>query len=73
MTSNFANNSALEVKTKDGVKFGKELREKEFLFDGEYVPLNHGMFSRFFFTLDVLCLYLWMEFTSIPCHLIFLG
>jgi hypothetical protein len=41
MTSTFS--SALEIRTKDGVKFGKELREKEFLFDQAYLPLNHGM------------------------------
>ena len=41
MTSNPRN--ASEVRTKDGVKFGRELREKEFLFDKTYMPLNHGM------------------------------
>jgi hypothetical protein len=44
MTS-IANNGALEVRTSDGVKFGKELREKEFLFDKEYLPLNHGVYT----------------------------
>jgi hypothetical protein len=41
MTSTSSN--ALEVRTKDGLNFGKELREKEFLFDKAYTPLNHGM------------------------------
>ncbi|KAF1850783.1 PLP-dependent transferase [Cucurbitaria berberidis CBS 394.84] len=39
--------SSLEVKTKDGVKFGKELREKEFLFDKGYLNLNHGSFGTY--------------------------
>lgn len=43
MTSSL-NNAALEVKTKDGVKFGKELREKEFFFANGFLNLNHGMF-----------------------------
>lgn len=42
MTSS-SNNAALEVKTKDGVKFGKELREKEFCFKKGFLNLNHGM------------------------------
>jgi hypothetical protein len=42
MTSPTANVSALEVRTKDGVKFGRELREKEFLFQKGFVNLNHG-------------------------------
>jgi len=36
---------SLQVKTKDGVKFGKELREKEFLFQEGYLNLNHGMYA----------------------------
>jgi len=43
MTSSL-DNAALEVKTKDGVKFGKELREKEFCFAKGFLNLNHGMF-----------------------------
>jgi hypothetical protein len=42
MTSPIANGTALEVWTKDGVKFGKELREKDFLFEKGYLNLNHG-------------------------------
>jgi hypothetical protein len=70
MTSNFANKSALEVKTKDGVRFGKELREKEFLFDGGYVPLNHGMFSGFS-SLLVYSVYTygWSPLLSMSSHL----
>lgn len=34
--------------TTDGVKFGKELREKEFLFDKGFLNLNHGMFLQAF-------------------------
>jgi hypothetical protein len=37
-----ASGTALEVRTKDGVKFGKELREKDFLFQSGYRNLNHG-------------------------------
>lgn len=37
---------SLDVRTKDGVKFGKELREKEFLFDKGFVNLNHGKLGR---------------------------
>ncbi|CAO2653784.1 Nn.00g031950.m01.CDS01 [Neocucurbitaria sp. VM-36] len=39
--------TALQVKTKDGVKFGKELREKEFLFDKGFLNLNHGSFGTY--------------------------
>jgi hypothetical protein len=44
MTSSSKNgaSAALEIKTKDGVKFGKELREKEFLFGNGFLNLNHG-------------------------------
>jgi hypothetical protein len=34
--------TTLDVRTKDGAKFGKELREKEFLFEKGYLNLNHG-------------------------------
>jgi hypothetical protein len=34
--------STLDIKTKSGVAFGKELREKEFLFGKEWLNLNHG-------------------------------
>ncbi|KAI4650130.1 uncharacterized protein J4E78_008412 [Alternaria triticimaculans] len=44
MTSSL-DNAALEVKTKDGVKFGKELREKEFCFKNGFLNLNHGSFG----------------------------
>jgi hypothetical protein len=43
MTSPTASSTtALDVRTSDGVKFGKELREKEFLFDKGFLNLNHG-------------------------------
>jgi hypothetical protein len=35
-------NITLPVRQKDGVKFGKELREKDFLFEKGYLNLNHG-------------------------------
>ncbi|KAJ4988463.1 hypothetical protein SVAN01_06080 [Stagonosporopsis vannaccii] len=38
---------ALPVRHKDGVKFGKELREKEFLFEKGYLNLNHGSFGTY--------------------------
>ncbi|KAI4621879.1 hypothetical protein J4E80_004252 [Alternaria sp. BMP 0032] len=44
MTSSL-DNAALKVKTKDGVKFGKELREKEFCFSNGFLNLNHGSFG----------------------------
>ncbi|KAI8941709.1 hypothetical protein NX059_002917 [Plenodomus lindquistii] len=37
----------LDAKTNDGLKFGKELREKEFLFDKGYLNLNHGSFGTY--------------------------
>ncbi|KAF1949562.1 PLP-dependent transferase [Byssothecium circinans] len=37
---------ALDVRTKDGVKFGKELR-KEFLMDTKWRNLNHGSFGTY--------------------------
>ncbi|KAF2025646.1 PLP-dependent transferase [Setomelanomma holmii] len=37
----------LDVRTKDGVKFGRELREKEFLFQKGYLNLNHGSFGTY--------------------------
>jgi len=33
----------LNARTTSGVKFGRELREKEFLFDKGFLNLNHGM------------------------------
>ena len=39
------------MKTKDGVHFGKELREKEFLFDKDFLNLNHGTYTPFTHTL----------------------
>ncbi|KAH6868563.1 pyridoxal phosphate-dependent transferase [Alternaria rosae] len=44
MTSSL-NNAALEVKTNGGIKFGKELREKEFIFANGFLNLNHGSFG----------------------------
>ncbi|KAJ4336048.1 hypothetical protein N0V95_008717 [Ascochyta clinopodiicola] len=38
---------ALPVRSRDGVKFGKELREKDFLFDEGYLNLNHGSFGTY--------------------------
>lgn len=35
-------NITLPVRQEDGVKFGKELREKDFLFEKGYLNLNHG-------------------------------
>ena len=35
-------NTSLPGRAKDGVKFGKELREKEFMFEKGYLNLNHG-------------------------------
>ncbi|KAF2849486.1 PLP-dependent transferase [Plenodomus tracheiphilus IPT5] len=40
-------NDILAAKTGDGVRFGKELREKEFLFDEGYLNLNHGSFGTY--------------------------
>jgi hypothetical protein len=34
--------TTLEVRTKDGIKFGKELRDKEFMFEKGFLNLNHG-------------------------------
>jgi hypothetical protein len=55
MTSSSKNgtSTALEVKTKDGVKFGKELREKEFLFGNGFLNLNHGTFASFSLVLSL--------------------
>jgi hypothetical protein len=55
MTSSSKNGTAaaLQVKTKDGVKFGKELREREFLFGNGYLNLNHGMFIGSFYLLQL--------------------
>jgi hypothetical protein len=71
----FNSSNALEVRTKDGVKFGKELREKEFLFDKAYLPLNHGMCiaCRIVSELMVLlccffCRNLFRLLSSISCH-----
>lgn len=49
MTSSLTNgtSSSLAVRAKDGVKFGKELREKEFLFDKGFLNLNHGSFGTY--------------------------
>lgn len=35
-------NTTLPVRQEDGVKFGKELRERDFLFEKGYLNLNHG-------------------------------
>lgn len=51
MTSNnISVGDALDRKTKDGVRFGKELREKEFMFAKGYLNLNHGEYCFFFRT-----------------------
>jgi hypothetical protein len=36
---------SLQLRTKDGVKFGKELREKEFSFGEGFRNLNHGEYD----------------------------
>ncbi|KAF3043360.1 hypothetical protein E8E11_008773 [Didymella keratinophila] len=41
------NTTSLAVRSKDRVKFGKELREKDFLFDKDYLNLNHGSFGTY--------------------------
>jgi hypothetical protein len=41
MTSN-SKYGVSDIKTKDGIAFGKELRDKEFLFDKNFLNLNHG-------------------------------
>ncbi|KAF9693386.1 hypothetical protein EKO04_008879 [Ascochyta lentis] len=38
---------SLPVRSKDGVKFGKELREKDFLFGEGFLNLNHGSFGTY--------------------------
>jgi hypothetical protein len=35
--------ASLPVRSNDGIKFGKELREKDFMFEKGYLNLNHGM------------------------------
>ena len=42
MSSLADSNITLPVRQKDGVKFGKELREKDFLFAKGFLNLNHG-------------------------------
>ncbi|KAL6704908.1 hypothetical protein ACN47E_007453 [Coniothyrium glycines] len=37
----------MQPTTKQGIRFGKELREKEFLFAQGYVNLNHGSFGTY--------------------------
>jgi len=37
----------LNARTNSGVKFGRELREKEFLFDKGFLNLNHGSFGTY--------------------------
>src|SRR5436305_1484182 len=54
MTSSSSNGASLAFKTKDGVKFGKELREKEFLFDKKFLNLNHGVYIFFQMILHLL-------------------
>ncbi|KAF2628995.1 PLP-dependent transferase [Macroventuria anomochaeta] len=39
--------ASLPLRSKGGVKFGKELREKEFLFEKGYLNLNHGSFGTY--------------------------
>jgi hypothetical protein len=46
--------TSLAVRSKDGVRFGKELREKDFMFDKDYLNLNHGeLLNLPLFTLTV--------------------
>lgn len=45
MTSN-AKYRVANPKTKEGVLFGTELRDTHFLFDKEFLNLNHGMASQ---------------------------
>lgn len=42
MSSIAKDKASLPTRTKDGVKFGKELRKKDFLFEESYLNLNHG-------------------------------
>ncbi|EDU48003.1 CsdB Selenocysteine lyase [Pyrenophora tritici-repentis] len=39
--------AVVQATTKDGVKFGKELRDKEFLFGKGHLNLNHGSFGTY--------------------------
>ncbi|KAL7773829.1 hypothetical protein CFE70_003796 [Pyrenophora teres f. teres 0-1] len=39
--------TAVQATTTDGVKFGKELRDKEFLFANGHLNLNHGSFGTY--------------------------
>jgi hypothetical protein len=48
MTSSNSNRTALAIRTKGGVKFGKEMREKEFLFQERFINLNHGEYAFLF-------------------------
>lgn len=48
--------STLDITTKSGISFGKELREKEFLFGGGYLNLNHGKLGIAHEYLSVACL-----------------
>jgi hypothetical protein len=42
VSSTMTSPTTLEVRTKDGIKFGKELRDKEFMFEKGFLNLNHG-------------------------------
>ncbi|PSN71439.1 PLP-dependent transferase [Corynespora cassiicola Philippines] len=46
MATSTAIDKSLDVKTRGGVRFGKELRG-DFLFDGEWLNLNHGSFGTY--------------------------
>ncbi|KAF2127609.1 PLP-dependent transferase [Dothidotthia symphoricarpi CBS 119687] len=46
-TNNDTSSNVLALRTKSGVKFGKELREKDFLFGEGYLNLNHGSFGTY--------------------------
>jgi hercynylcysteine S-oxide lyase len=44
MTASESDLAALDVRTSDGVRFGRELKE-EFLFGKGFLQLNHGEFG----------------------------
>lgn len=68
MTSTNTENKALDVWTKDGVKFGKELREKEFMFQKGYLNLNHGEYGLFLVLVESHTLLVFSSCSS-PFHL----
>jgi len=74
---------SLQVRTKDGVKFGKQLREKKFLFQEGYLNLNHGMYAfvllvfvlpnmhELMLSSRVWVLYLTSQFLTFEIHFVF--